>query len=80
MEIIGQTSKPKQAQGFRRGLLQVRMGDFKQVRGELMEALGVRNRTSLAEYASGRRELRVSQAAAVESLFNRYGVTNIWGE
>ena len=45
-----------------------------------MEALGVRNRNSLADYASGRQEMKVTQAEAVESVFNRYGVTtNIWG-
>ena len=80
MVVIGETTKTRKAQGFRRGLLQVRMGDFKQVREELMEALGVKNRNSLAAYASGRQEMKVTQAEAVEGVFNRFGVTsNIWG-
>ena len=80
MVVFGETKKSRKAQGFRKGLLQIRMGDFKQAREDLMEALGVRNRNSLAEYASGRQEMKVTQAEAVESVFNRYGVTkNIWG-
>lgn len=80
MVVIGETKKSRKAEGFRRGLMQVRMGDFAQVREELMAALGVRNRNSLADYASGRQEMKVTQAEAVEGVFNRYGVTsNIWG-
>jgi hypothetical protein len=45
-----------------------------------MAALGVSNRNSLAAYASGRQEMKVTQAEAVEGVFNRFGVTsNIWG-
>lgn len=57
------------------------MGDYSEVREALMDALGIANRNSLAAYASGRQEMKVSQAEAVEAVFNRYGVThNIWGE
>lgn len=81
MVITGQTQKPKAALGFRAGLAQIRMGDYAEVREALMAALGVSNRNSLAAYASGRQEMKVTQAQAVEVVFNRYGVTkNIWGE
>lgn len=81
MKITGQTAKPKQAQGFRAGLAQVRIGDYTEVRKALMGALGVANRNSLAAYASGRQEMKVTQAADVERVFNKYGVTeNIWGD
>lgn len=81
MVITGKTNKQKQALGFRRGLAQVRMGEYAEVRKALMEALGINNRNSLAAYASGRQEMKVTQAEAVEGVFNRYGVTkNIWGE
>jgi len=80
MVVTGQTRKSKKADGFRRGLNQVRIGDYTEVREELMAALGINNRNSLAAYASGRQEMKVTQAEAVEGVFNRYGVTsNIWG-
>ena len=80
MEITGQTQKPRKASGFRAGLSQIRIGEYDEVREALMGALGIANRNSLAAYASGRQEMKVSQAEAVESVFNRYGVTsNIWG-
>lgn len=80
MVITGQTTKTKQVLGFRAGLAQVRMGEYTEVREALMDALGIANRNSLAAYASGRQEMKVTQAEAVEAVFNRYGVTrNIWG-
>jgi hypothetical protein len=80
MVITGKTTKETKCAGFRRGLNQVRVGDYAQVREELMTALGVSNRNSLAAYASGRQEMKVTQAEAVEGVFNRFGVTsNIWG-
>ena len=81
MMITGQTTKPKQALGFRAGLAQVRIGDYSEVRELLMNALGISNRNSLAAYASGRQEMKVTKEAAVEAVFNHYGITrNIWGE
>lgn len=66
--------------GFRRGLAQIRIGDFAEARNELYKALGIENRTSFAKYASGKTEMKVSQAEAVERVFNSYGITkDIWG-
>ncbi len=80
MVITGKTRKSRKAEGFRNGLLQVRMGDYENVRKELMTALGVNNRNSFAAYASGRLEMKVTQAEAVEGVFNRFGIrSKIWG-
>ncbi len=80
MVVTGETKKSRKAEGFRKGLLQVRMGDYDVVRQELMTALGINNRNSFAAYASGRLEMKVTQAEAVEGVFNRFGVhSNIWG-
>ena len=80
MIITGQTNRPTTALGFRNGLQQVRVGEYAEVREALMAALGINNRNSLAAYASGRQEMKVTQKEAVEGVFNRYGVTkNIWG-
>ena len=80
-EIIMTTSTTtKTALGFRNGLNQLKMGDYKSAVAEIWVALGINNRNSFARYAAGRTELKVTQAQAVEVVFNRYGVTtNIWG-
>ena len=80
MVIAGTTNKPRKAQGFRAGLNQVRVGDYGAVCKELMAALSINNRTSFAHYASGRQEMKITQAEAVEGVFIKYGITrNIWG-
>lgn len=81
MVVTGMTTKKTpNAVGFRRGLNQVRIGDYAEVREALMQALGIKNRNSLAAYVSGRQEMKITQAEAVEGVFNRFGVTsNIWG-
>ena len=80
MVITGQTNKSIKALGFRNGLGQIQLRYYTEVREELCKALGISNRNSLAAYASGRQEMKVTQAEAVECVFNRYGVTkNIWG-
>lgn len=80
MVIAGKTTKATKAEGFRNGLNQVRIGEYAQVREELMNALGINNRNSFAAYASGRQEMKVTQANAVEAVFNSFGVSsNIWG-
>lgn len=74
-------NKPKgKQQGFNSGLKQVKMGDYKTVVEELKKALGINNRNSFYAYHIGAIEPKVTQAEAVEGVFNRFGVTkNIWG-
>lgn len=79
MVLTDNRQKSKQ-QGFRSGLNQVKMGDYKTVVEELKKALGINNRNSFYAYRDGAIEPKVTQAEAVEGVFNRFGVTkNIWG-
>ncbi len=79
MVLTDNRSKDKQ-QGFRSGLNQVKVGDYKVVVEELKKALGINNRNSFYAYRDGAIEPKVTQAEAVEGVFNRFGVTkNIWG-
>ena len=79
MVLTENKSKDKQ-QGFNSGLKQVKMGDYKTVVEELKKALGIKNRNSFYAYRMGAIEPKVTQAEAVEGVFNRFGVTkNIWG-
>ena len=59
---------------------QVKVGDYKEVVEELKKALGINNRNSFYAYRDGAIEPKVTQAEAVEGVFNSFGVTkNIWG-
>ena len=79
MVLTDNRPKDKQ-QGFRSGLNQVKVGDYKEVVEELKKALGINNRNSFYAYRYGAIEPKVTQAEAVEGVFNRFGVTkNIWG-
>ena len=79
MVLTDNRPKDKQ-QGFRSGLNKVKVGDYKEVVEELKKALGINNRNSFYAYRDGAIEPKVTQAEAVEGVFNRFGVTkNIWG-
>ena len=64
--------------GFLKGIGQIKEKDSAVVRNELMEALGVISRMSLSNYSRGLIEPKVSQANAIEQVFNKYGITEIW--
>ena len=65
---------------FKKGYGQVQQKDLPAVRKELMSALGVNTRVSLGNYMRGLVEPKVTQAQAIEAVFNKYGITEIWGE
>ena len=65
---------------FKKGYGQIQQKHLDEVRKDLMKALGVNNRVSLSRYKNGLTEPKLSQADAVEKVFSRYGITDIWGE
>lgn len=66
--------------GFLNGLNQLQVGVYKEAVADLKLALGINNRNSFYAYRDGKIEPKATQAEAVESVFNKYGVTaNIWG-
>ena len=64
--------------GFLKGLGQVQEKDSANVRTELMAVIGVSSRMSLYNYSIGKIEPRVSQATAIEAVFHKYGIKDIW--
>lgn len=66
--------------GFRRGYQQLTLAQEKEAKEKLWEALGIVSRSSFGHYLHGRVEPKVAQAAAVEKVFEEYGITDIWGE
>lgn len=76
-----QTPKVYQ-EGFRKGYDQLKQKDVPDAKKELIEALGIRetNRVSWGNYLNGNTEPKASQAAAVEAIFLKYGITDVWGK
>lgn len=74
-----ETDMSKENFAFQLGWSQVRNKDMKSVRKELMEALGVTTRAAFLARLKGDVEPKVSQAKAVEDVFAKYGVKNVWG-
>lgn len=64
---------------FQLGWSQVKNGDLPKVRKELMNVLGVTTRAAFLARLKGDVEPKVSQAKAVERVFAKYGVKNVWG-
>ena len=65
---------------FSKGLSELRICQSAAARAEIMEALGVKNRVSLRNYAEGRNKLDVEVAAEIERIFRKYDVQQPWGE
>jgi hypothetical protein len=67
---------------FKKGFMQVRQIDVEKVREEITDALGIRERTVGTWYnrLNGKIEPRVSEAEAIEDVFGKYGITDVWGE
>ena len=70
----------KYTAGFHKGWNQLRLKDVEPAKKELMQALGINNKMSWNKYRNGQIEPRASQAANVEAIFKKYGITNIWGK
>jgi hypothetical protein len=64
---------------FRKGFGQVRQMDADKVRDEIMSELGLTSRSSWFFRLNGVIEPKVSEAKAIEAVFGKYGVTDIWG-
>jgi hypothetical protein len=64
---------------FRKGLDQLRRIDTPIVKDEIMGALGVVSDASWFLRLNGSIEPRVSEAKAIEGVFAKYGITDIWG-
>lgn len=77
--MVVTTENKKKSKGFLSGLNQLRVGDYKIAVTEIKAALGINNRNSFYAYRDGKIEPKVTQAKAVEGVFNKYGITaNIW--
>ncbi len=65
---------------FQKGWGQVTVGQAKQVKEEIMKKLGIKANSNWLQRLKGNVEPRISEAQAIESVFKKYGITDIWGE
>lgn len=80
-QIHNKMTETNYKDGFNAGFMRLQLKDVRPATKELLIALEVNNRVSFGHYRYGRIEPRASQAAAVEAVFRKYGITeNIWGK
>ncbi len=65
--------------GFDRGFKQLRLCDVEAVRSEIMSALKIATNMSFLRRKSGVIEPKISEAKAIEAIFAKRGITDIWG-
>jgi len=65
---------------FRKGSRQIPPRDKDRFIKAVMKILNVKTVQSYYCYERGERELKISQAVALEKLFAKYHVTEIWGK
>lgn len=64
---------------FQLGFSQVKQKDVGEVKQKIMAALGICTRSSWSARLNGTVEPKISEAKAIEDIFNEYGITDIWG-
>lgn len=65
---------------FQRGYSQVRLKDLKEVKSELMSALNITTQVSWTGRIRGKVIPKIDEAAKIEQVFAKYGITDVWGE
>ena len=65
--------------GFDRGFKQLRLCEVDDVKTEIMVALGIATNMSFLRRKSGVIEPKISEAKAIEEIFAKRGITDIWG-
>lgn len=65
---------------FKKGLNNTPVKYVRQVRRELMEALGIGTRAGFLKRLKGEVEPKASEVAKIEEVFEKYGIVDIWGE
>ena len=65
---------------FQKGFNQISIVDARKLRGDLKEVLKINSRPAWLNRLRGNVEPKVSEAEAIEGVFAKYGITEIWGE
>lgn len=65
---------------FKKGYNQVPVGKVKEVKAELMQELGIKSDPSWLTRLRGNYDPKVSDIRAIERVFSKHGITDVWGE
>lgn len=69
------------SKSFNKGLREVPYGKYKDIKCELMEAIGTNSDVTWLKYKNGNKKyLDINLAANIESIFYKYGILNPWGK
>ncbi len=64
---------------FKRGFMQIKQKDIASVKLEIMTLLNITTRASWLRRLNGKVEPKVTEVSAINGVFNRYGITDVWG-
>jgi hypothetical protein len=64
---------------FEKGWYQLRQRDVSAVRAKIMATLGITTRMGFLDRLKGKYIPKVTEAKAIEDIFAKYGVKDIWG-
>lgn len=65
---------------FKKGLDQVPLGKVPDVKSEIMAALGITSLPSWLKRLRGEIDPKASEITAIENVFRKYGIKQVWGE
>ena len=76
---IGKTAIAKTRYSFKKGFMQVSIGEKSAVKNELMKVLGITGRTYFSTVLNaGIMDISISKYQAITHLFARRGITDVW--
>lgn len=64
---------------FVRGFSQVKQKDIQALKSEILKELGLKTRVSWYNRLYGNVEPKISEAQAIEKIFKKYGIKEVWG-
>jgi hypothetical protein len=65
---------------FKRGFNQVPIGKADTVKKEIMESLEIISKAAWERRLNGNVDPRVSEITAIEAVFAKHGIKQVWGE
>ena len=72
--------KKKRSYSFMRGYRQLKVDQVKDFKMQIMEALNIKTRSAFQSRLKGNVEPRMTEAKAIEDIFKRFNITNLWGD
>jgi hypothetical protein len=68
------------ANSFKRGWLKVPKGKLHEVKHEIMSVMEINAASAWFSRLNGKKNLRIIEKEAIEKIFEKHGITDIWGK